>query len=71
MVAAEESEIESFFSHFVPLSRVKESLNALAAMRELRHLRVKEQPAFIAANARGAPLNTSFRVLLTVSPGDF
>ncbi len=32
--AAEQSEIEDFFSHFVPRSRVREAINALLAARE-------------------------------------
>jgi hypothetical protein len=35
VVAAEQSEIETFFSNFVPRSRVKEGINALLAAREL------------------------------------
>jgi hypothetical protein len=35
VVAAEQSEVETFFSNFVPRSRVKEAINALLAAREL------------------------------------
>lgn len=35
VVAAEQSEIEDFFGHMVPKSRVKEAINALLAAREL------------------------------------
>jgi hypothetical protein len=35
MVAADQQEIESFFGNFVPRSRVRESINALLAAREL------------------------------------
>jgi hypothetical protein len=35
VVAAEQAEVESFFSNFVPRSRVKEAINALLAAREL------------------------------------
>jgi hypothetical protein len=40
VVAADQSELESFFGNFVPRSRVKESVNALLAARELSFLRV-------------------------------
>lgn len=43
VVAADQVEIDSFFSHFVPLSRVKESMNALSALRELSHVRVGDR----------------------------
>lgn len=35
VVAAEQSEVETFFSNFVPKSRAKEAINALLAAREL------------------------------------
>ena len=35
IVAAEQAEVETFFSNFVPRSRVKEGINALLAAREL------------------------------------
>jgi 23S rRNA pseudouridine2605 synthase len=35
VIAAEQTELESFFGNFVPRSRVKEALNALLAAREL------------------------------------
>lgn len=35
VVAAEQAEVENFFSNFVPRSRVKEAVNALLAAREL------------------------------------
>lgn len=35
VVAAEQTEVENFFSNFVPRSRVKEAINALLAAREL------------------------------------
>ena len=38
--AADQQELESFFGNFVPRSRVKESVNALLAARELNFLRV-------------------------------
>jgi hypothetical protein len=35
VVAADQQELESFFGHFVPRSRVREAVNALLAAREL------------------------------------
>ncbi len=35
VIAAEQTEVENFFSNFVPKSRVKEAINALLAAREL------------------------------------
>ena len=40
VVAADQTELETFFGSFVPRSRVKESVNALLAARELSFLRV-------------------------------
>jgi len=40
VVAADQQELESFFGNLVPRSRVKESVNALLAARELSFLRV-------------------------------
>lgn len=40
VIAAEQSEIESFFGNFVPRSRVRESVNALLDARELSFLHV-------------------------------
>jgi hypothetical protein len=40
VVAAEQSEVEEFFSHLVPRSRVRESVNALLAARELSFVTV-------------------------------
>jgi hypothetical protein len=40
MVAAEMQELEAFFGNFVPRSRVKETVNALVAARELDFLRM-------------------------------
>jgi Winged helix DNA-binding domain len=40
VIAADQSELESFFGHFVPRSRVKEAVNALLAARELRFIHV-------------------------------
>jgi uncharacterized protein YcaQ len=40
VVAADQQEIETFFGNFVPRSRVKESINALLAARELSFVHV-------------------------------
>lgn len=40
VVAAEQSEIETFFSNFVPRSRIREATNALLAARELSFVHV-------------------------------
>jgi len=40
VVAAEQLEVESFFSNFVPRSRVKEAINALLSARELSFVHV-------------------------------
>ncbi|MBI3647010.1 MAG: winged helix DNA-binding domain-containing protein [Acidobacteriales bacterium] len=40
LVAADQGEVETFFSNFVPRSRVKESINALLSARELSFVHV-------------------------------
>jgi len=40
VIAAEKTELESFFGNFVPRSRVKEAVNALLAARELSFVHV-------------------------------
>jgi hypothetical protein len=40
VIAADQQELETFFGNFVPRSRVKESVNALLAARELEFIRV-------------------------------
>jgi hypothetical protein len=40
VIAADQQEVESFFGHFVPRSRVREAINALQAARELDFIRV-------------------------------
>lgn len=40
MIAAEQADLENFFGHFVPRSRVKEAINALLAARELSFVHV-------------------------------
>jgi 23S rRNA pseudouridine2605 synthase len=40
VIAADQEEVESFFGHFVPRSRVRQAINALQAARELDFIRV-------------------------------
>jgi hypothetical protein len=40
VIAVEQEELETFFSNFVPRSRVRESISALQAARELSFLRI-------------------------------
>jgi hypothetical protein len=40
VIAAEQTELESFFGNFVARSRVKEAVNALLAARELSFIHV-------------------------------
>jgi len=40
VIAADQQELDAFFGHFVPRSRVKESVNALLNARELSFIRV-------------------------------
>jgi sensor histidine kinase regulating citrate/malate metabolism len=40
VIAADQQEVESFFGHFVPRSRVREAIKALQAARELEFIRV-------------------------------
>ena len=62
VVAAESQEVEEFFSPFVPRSKVKESVNALLATRELSFVHVGHRslvevtPARAADPRRGPPL---------------
>jgi hypothetical protein len=43
VVAAEQAEVENFFSNFVPRSRVKEAINALLSARELSFAHVESK----------------------------
>jgi hypothetical protein len=43
VVAAEPAEVEEFFGHLVPKSRVREAVNALLAARELRFVSVSKK----------------------------
>lgn len=55
VVAAEPSEIESFFGNFVARSRVKEAINALLAARELSFVHVGNKSMIQMTPAQDAP----------------
>lgn len=57
VIAAEQSELESFFGNVVPRSRVKEAVNALAAARELSYLRVGNRALVQITPEKTAPVN--------------
>lgn len=52
VAAADQQEIESFFDHFVPRSRVREAINALLATRELSFIHVGNRSLIQIAQAR-------------------
>jgi hypothetical protein len=52
VIAGEPQEVEEFFSHFVPRSKVKEALNALLAARELSFVPVGHRSLVQIAPAR-------------------
>ena len=56
VVAADLSEVESFFGNFVPRSRVREAVNALQAARELDFIRVGNRSLLQIAQPK-APVN--------------
>lgn len=58
MVAAEQSELESFFGKFVPRSRVKEAINALLAARELSFVHVGAKSMLQIAPQKAAVSNS-------------
>ncbi len=55
MIAAEQTELENFFGHFVPRSRVKEAVNALLAARELSFVHVGAKSMLQIAPAKEHP----------------
>lgn len=55
VVAAEASEVEEFFAHFVPRSRVREALNMLLAAREFAFLPLGKRNLIQLAPPRPAP----------------
>jgi hypothetical protein len=52
-VAADQQEIETFFGHFVPRSRVREAINALLAARELSFIHVGKRSLIQITPAKG------------------
>lgn len=55
VVAADSAEVEEFFSHFVPRSRVKEATNALLATREFSFVHGGKRPLIQVTPARTVP----------------
>jgi hypothetical protein len=55
MVAAEQEDVENFFSHFVSRSRVREAIHALIAARELSFVHVGSRSLLQVAQTRPEP----------------
>jgi hypothetical protein len=55
VIAADQSELETLFGNFVPRSRIRESLNALQAARELEFIRVGKRSLVQLTPARPEP----------------
>jgi 23S rRNA pseudouridine2605 synthase len=56
VIAADQQELENFFGNFVPRSRVKESVNALSAAREVEHIRVGNRSLIQMTPAKPEPV---------------
>jgi len=56
VVAADQAEVEAFFSNFVPRSRVKEAINALLSARELSFIHVGTRSVLQLTPAKQASL---------------
>ena len=56
VIAADQQELENFFSNFVPRSRVKESVNALSAAREVEYIRVGNRSLIQMTPAKAEPV---------------
>ena len=54
VVAADQAEVETFFSNFVPRSRVKEAINALLSARELSFVHVDNRSLLQVTQAKAA-----------------
>jgi hypothetical protein len=67
VIAAEPVEVENFFSHVVPRSRVKEAINALLAARELSFVRVGNRSMIQVTPLKSASTRES-RSTTTVRP---
>ncbi|PYX08907.1 MAG: hypothetical protein DMG88_08760 [Acidobacteria bacterium] len=59
VIAAEQQELETFLGNFVPRSRVRESMNALLAARELTFTHVGTRSLLQIAPAKAAPSSGS------------
>ncbi len=55
-IAAEQTEVEDFFSHFVPKTRVRDASNAMLAAREFTFTPVGKKTMLQVAHRREAPL---------------
>jgi len=55
VIAADQQELENFFGNFVPRSRVKESVNALSAAREVEYIRVGNRSLIQMTPAKAEP----------------
>jgi len=55
VIAAEQSEVEEFFSHFIARSRVREAINALIAARELSFVYIGSRTMLECTQPRIAP----------------
>jgi hypothetical protein len=62
VVAADETELESFFGNFVPRSRVKEAVKALQAARELSFVHIGSRSLIQIAPPRSTPAARGQRV---------
>ena len=56
VIAADQQELETLFGNFVPRSRIRESLNALQAARELEFIRVGKRSLVQLTPARPEPI---------------
>ena len=56
VIAADQQELENFFGNFVPRSRVKESVNALSAAREVEYIRVGNRSLIQMTPAKAEPV---------------
>jgi 23S rRNA pseudouridine2605 synthase len=61
VIAADQQELENFFGNFVPRSRVKESVNALSAAREVEYIRVGNRSLIQMTPAKAEPAITTNR----------
>lgn len=66
VVAAEQTEVEDFFSNFVSKSRTREAVNALLAARELQHIHVGGRAMLQITPPKVAPAPRGPRPIRTV-----